>query len=129
MSLSDPLVRFDSFSRFAYFTVARDASFTALAGGMLMIAYSFDPPLALTIGASVALLFCIVLLVRTFLLTDDRVVETEPWKVLRPEERPIGDEGRHRATERLNAIMLTFAKNASAIACVLFSGALFFSLS
>ena len=38
----------------AFFTIARDASCGALAAGILMVAYSFDPPLALVIGASIA---------------------------------------------------------------------------
>ncbi|HVY00115.1 MAG TPA: hypothetical protein VHA55_10045 [Pseudorhodoplanes sp.] len=128
-SRHDPLARFDPFSRFAYFIAARDASFVALAGGLLMVAYSFDPPLALDIGGSVALLYGVVMVLRALRITGDRVVQTEPWTVLKPQERPVGDEGRRRAAERLCAVMLAFAKNASAVACVLFAGALLASLS
>ena len=84
----------DTFARFAFFTIARDASCGALAAGILMFAYSFDPPLALVIGASIAMFFTAVMLVRAFFLTEHRVVSTEPWLVMQPEERPVGDAGR-----------------------------------
>ena len=84
----------DTFARFAFFTIARDASFAALAAGLLMVAYSFDPPLALVIGASVAMFFTTVMLVRALFLTDEKVVSTEPWLVMQPDERPVGEIGR-----------------------------------
>lgn len=54
------------FARFAFFTIARDASFVTLAAATLMVAFSFEPPLAFKIGATVALIFSIGLVVRSF---------------------------------------------------------------
>jgi hypothetical protein len=110
----------DTFARFAFFTIARDASVSAFAAGILMIAYSFNPPLALVIGASVAMFFAAIMLVRALLLTEDRVVATEPWLVMEPEERPIGDAGRAVACERLETMLFRAAKKASGIASVMF---------
>lgn len=110
----------DTFARFAFFTVARDASCAGLAGGILMVAYSFDPPLALVIGASVAMFFAAVMLVRAFFLTENRVVSTEPWLVMQPEERPVGDAGVSYARDRLETMMLGAAKTASGVASVMF---------
>jgi len=110
----------DTFSRFAFFTVVRDASVSTLAAGILMIAYSFDLSLALVIGASVAMFFAVVMLVRALLLTEDRIVATEPWLVLQPEERPIDAAGRAHAYEQLETILLTGAKGAAGIASLLF---------
>jgi hypothetical protein len=110
----------DTFARFAFFTIARDASFSALAGGILMVAYSFDPPLALVIGASVAMFFATVMLVRALFLTEDRVVATEPWQVMEPEQRPVGDAGRAVACDRFETMLLGAAKNAAGIASVMF---------
>ena len=45
------------FARFAFFTMVRDTGFVALAAGTLMVGYSFEPPLAFKIGATVALIF------------------------------------------------------------------------
>jgi hypothetical protein len=119
----------DPFSRYAFFTIARDASFVAIADGILMAAYSFDLRLALFIGACVALLFALILLARAFCLTEDRIVASEPWQVLDPEQRPVGDDGRRMARERLMDVMLKFAKNASAAASLMFGTALIASLS
>ena len=111
----------DTFSRFAFFTVARDAGIAALAAGILMIAYSFDLSLAFVIGASVAMFFTAVMLVRALFLTEDRVVATEPWLVLEPNERPAGEAGRAYAYEQLETMLLTGAKGASGVASFLFA--------
>ena len=104
----------DTFARFAFFTIARDASCGALAAGILMVAYSFNPPLALVIGASIAMFFTAVMLVRAFFLTEDRVVSTEPWLVM------VGDAGVAYARDRLETMLLRAAKTASGIASVMF---------
>ena len=111
----------DTFARFAFFTIARDASFSALAAGILMVAYSFNPPLALVIGATVAMFFAAVMLVRALVLTEDRIVATEPWQVMEPEQRPVGDAGRAFAYDRLETMLLSAAKNAAGIASVMFA--------
>ena len=110
----------DTFARYAFFTIARDASVSAFAAGILMIAYSFNPPLALVLGASVAMFFAGVMLVRALFLTEDRVAATEPWQVMEPDQRPIGDAGRAVACERLETMLLGAAKNAAGIASVMF---------
>lgn len=111
----------DTFSRFAFFTIARDASFAALAAGILMVAYSFNPPLAFVIGASVAMFFSAVMLIRALFLTEDRIVSSEPWQVMEPEQRPVGDAGRAGACERLETMLLGAAKSAAGIASVMFA--------
>ena len=111
----------DTFSRFAFYTVVRDASIATLAAGILMIAYSFDLPLALVIGASVAMFFATVMLVRALFLTEDRVVATEPWLVMQPDERPTGAAGRAYAYEQLETMLLSGAKSAAGIASLLFA--------
>jgi hypothetical protein len=110
----------DTFARLAFFTIARDASVAALAGGILMVAYSFNPPLALVIGASVAMFFAGIMLVRAFFLTEHRVVSTEPWLIIAPDERPAGDTGISYARDRLESLLLGAAKTASGLASVMF---------
>jgi len=75
-------------ARFAFFTLARDSVFVALAAGTLMVGFSFEPPLAFMIGATVALIFSIGLLARGYFLTEDRFLRSEAWRALRPDERP-----------------------------------------
>jgi hypothetical protein len=81
------------FARFAFFAVARDASFVTLAAATLMVAFSFEPPLAFKIGATVALIFSIGLIIRSYFLTEERLLRSEVWRALRPDERPAGIQG------------------------------------
>jgi hypothetical protein len=115
--------------RYAFFTLARDASFFLLAAVMLMIAFSFEPPLAFEIGASVALLFSLLLLVRSYLLTPDRFMRSEVWRGLLPDERPAGEHGVRIARAYMEEQMLRFAKSSSAIAGLLYGSALILSLT
>jgi Na+/melibiose symporter-like transporter len=117
------------FRRFAFFTVARDASFVTLAALLLMVAFSFEPPLAFKIGATVALAFSVGLLIRSYLLTKERFLNSEAWRSLRPEERPIGDQEQHLARAQFDELLLRFAKAASGIAGILYISALVLSVS
>lgn len=111
-------------ARFAFFTLARDACFVTLAAATLMVAFSFAPPLAFNIGATVALIFAIVLLIRSHFLTEERFLRSEAWRALRSEERPAGERGRALARAYLQELMLRFAKGAAGIASVLYCSAL-----
>jgi hypothetical protein len=109
----------ESFRRFAYSAVARDASFAAVAIGTLMVGFSFHPPLALLIGANAALIFALGLGIRVWRLTEERVIKTEPWRSLERDERPRGSEGQRLARDMLRDILLRFAHTATAVAIVL----------
>jgi Na+/melibiose symporter-like transporter len=116
-------------TRFAFFTVARDASFVTLAAATLMLAFSFEPPLAFKIGATVALIFSIVLLVRSYFLTEERFLRSEAWRALRPDEKPAGEHGQQLARAQLEELLLRFAKAASGVAGILYCSALALSVS
>ena len=98
------------FAQFAFSLTLRDASFVALAAITLMVGFSFDPPLALVIGAHVALMFSLFLLYRVTVLTDERMKRTELWRVLEPHERPRGDFALVLAHDRLEEVLLRFSK-------------------
>lgn len=116
-------------ARFAFFTLVRDSLFVALAGLLLMAAFSFEPPLAFDIGAWVALIFAVGLLARRRLMDEERFRRSEAWRALTPQERPAGDFGPQIAREHFEALLLRFAQGASAIAAVLFASALLLSLT
>jgi hypothetical protein len=118
----------DAFSRSAFFTVALDASLAALAAGILMAVYGFDLSLALVIGASVAMFFTSVMLVRAIFLTEEKVMTSDPWMAMQPEERPTGQAGLAYARERLQTVMLAAAKTASGVASAMFALGLFLDL-
>jgi hypothetical protein len=112
------------FARFAFFTMVRDAGFVALTAATLMLAFSFKPPLAFKIGATVALIFSIGLIIRSYFLTEERLLRSEVWRALPPNERPAGIQGRQLARAQLEELLLRFAKAASGIAGILYSSAL-----
>jgi hypothetical protein len=111
----------DRFAQFAFSTALRDASFVALAAVTLMVGFSFNPPLALVIGAHIALIFSLLLLYRVTILTDERVKRTEAWRELEPDERPRGDFALAVAHDRLEEVLLRFSKTAAGVACTLFT--------
>lgn len=115
--------------RYAHFTLLRDAGFFAVAAVTLMIGFSFEPALALDIGASVALLFAVVQLVRASRLTEDRFRRSEVWRALEPDERPAGGHGLRFALTSLQDQMLRFAKSAAGAAVTLFGSGLAVSLT
>ena len=118
-----------AFHRFALATIARDATFVALAAATLMVAFSFAPALALSIGANIALVFSLGLVLRAACLREDRIERTEVWRILRPQERPIGDAGRRSARDDLQELLLRFAQAAAGIAIVLYTTSLLISLN
>ncbi len=117
----------DLFTRYAQFTLTRDTVFVALAAATLMVGFSFDLPLALDIAAYIALGFSLLLLFRALCLTERRIVRTEPWRGLEPEERPEGETGLRLARDEFEGLLLAFAKTASGTACALFISALVIS--
>ena len=68
-----------------------------------MVGFSFVPPLAFAIGATVALIFSIGLLTRGYFLTEERCIRSEPWLALRPDERPPDEQGRRLAQAQLKS--------------------------
>lgn len=110
--------------RYAVFTLMRDAGFFGIAAFTLMVAFSFEPALAFKIGATVVLLFALLMLARSYLLTDESFQQSEIWRSLRPEERPAGERGLQVARATLQELMLHFAKTAAGVACVMYCGAL-----
>jgi hypothetical protein len=119
----------DALSRIALVAVGRDAFFAVLAGMVLMIGCSYDPPLALVISASIAMLYTTVMLVRAVFLTDEKVASTDTWQEIRPEERPLDEAGLAFARARMQTAMLGAAKNAAGIASAMFALGLFLDLA
>jgi hypothetical protein len=117
------------FSRFAFFTMARDAGFVALATLTLMVAFSYTPALACKIGATMALIFAVALLLRARYLTEERLMRGEVWRALEPQERPAGKDGRGWARAHFEMLMLRVAKGAAGAAGLLYGCALVLALA
>jgi hypothetical protein len=110
----------DRFAQFAFSVVLRDAIFVGLTAMPVMVGFSYNPPLAIAIGAHVALAYSLFLLYRVTILTDERVKKTEAWRELSPRERPMGEVALAIAHDTLEDVLLRFSKGAAGVACMLF---------
>jgi hypothetical protein len=117
------------FTRFAIFALARDSMFVLLAVATLMLAFSFEPVLACKIGATLELIFSLVLLLRGFCLTESRFAHSEVWRVLNSDERPVGKFGQQLPQARFEELLLSFAKAAAGMAVTLYSSALIMAIA
>jgi hypothetical protein len=114
----------DQFDRCAFATTACDTSFVVVAAVILMIGFSFDPPLALRIGGFLSFLFCLVLLYRLYRLERLGLAYTQVWKILEPHERPARAQDIRLAQAYLERVLMRFAKGAAGVACVLLATSL-----
>jgi hypothetical protein len=114
----------DRFAQCAFAAIACDAVFVLIAATTLMFVFSFNPALALKIGAGVALAFSLRLIYRMYQLRKQGICHTEIWQFMKPDELPHEASAIRHAQERFEEILLRFAKGASAVAVVL-SGAAF----
>ena len=118
------------FTRLAYLTMARDTGFVALAACLTMVAFSFELSItaAFKAGASVVLLFSIVLMARAGRLTEERFLRCDPWLSLRADERPADQRSRTLARAKLEEMQLRVAKYAAAAASLLYGSGLLLSM-
>jgi hypothetical protein len=119
----------DRFAQCAFASVACDAAFVVIAAAILMFAFSFNPPLALKIGAGIALAFALRLIYRQVQLSRKGVCHTELWQLMEPDELPREAQGIRRAQQGLEDILLRFAKGASAVSVALFAAAFVITLN
>lgn len=107
------------FCRVAFLDTAWRATLSAIAAMGLMYFFRADPPVALLIGAHVAIVFAVTMIVYALLLTDDRIEFSDPWLELEPGERPTGTAARHPVRVYFAGLMLRFAQGAAAIGAAL----------
>jgi len=119
----------DRFAQCAFSWIACDAVLIFVAAATLMFAFSFDPVLALKIGAGIALAFSLRLIHRLSQLHRKGICHTEVWQLMRPEELPREAPAIRDAQERLETMLLRFAKGASGVSVGLFGSAFLMSLN
>ena len=112
------------FSEKAFYLLVWRAILVALIAVVLMVTRTFELAAAFLIGANVALLFSVCLIVWKSQLDDEHIVRTEAWRSVQPEERPAGEAGRRWALNSLEELALRFAKASSAVAIALAGTAL-----
>ena len=94
----------------AFYLLAWRAFLVALIALALIVTRSFELAAAFLIGANVALLFSLGLIVWSERLTEQRIVWTEAWRMLKPSQRPAGRAGRRWALSCLSDVALRFAQ-------------------
>lgn len=119
----------DRFAQCAFVSIACDAAIGVIAAATLMYVFSPDPALALKIGAGIALAFSLRLIYRLAQLHKKGLCHTEFWQVMAPEELPREAPAIRRAQERLEDILLRFAKGASGVSVALFGAAFVITLN
>ena len=108
----------------AFYLIVWRAFLAALSGLILIVTHGIALAVAFLISANIALLFSLGLIVWSEQLNEESVVRTEPWRMLKPSQRPAGRAGRKWAYECLRDTALRFAKGASALAIALSASAL-----
>lgn len=113
----------------AFYLLAWRAFLVALIALALIVTRSFKLAAAFLIGANVALLFSLGLIVWSERLTEQRIVWTEAWRMLKPSQRPAGRAGRRWALSCLSDVALRFAQVVSVLAIALSASALMLAIA
>jgi hypothetical protein len=113
----------------AFYLLAWRAFLVALIALALIVTRSFELAAAFLIGANVALLFSLGLIVWSERLTEQRIVWTEAWRMLKPSQRPAGRAGRRWALSCLSDVALRFAQVVSVLAIALSASALMLAIA
>ncbi len=114
----------ESFRQVTFFLTVWRAFIAGLGAVVLMVIYSAEPTGACLIGANVALVFSIALILHARHLNADRLDRIEAWRTLDAHERPAGAHGRQWAFRMFEEQQLRFAKGAAAVAIALSATAL-----
>jgi hypothetical protein len=113
----------------AFYVLAWRAFQVALIALALIVTRSLELAAAFLIGANVALLFSLGLIVWSERLTEQRIVWTEAWRMLKPSQRPAGRAGRRWALSCLSDVALRFAQVVSVLAIALSASALMLAIA
>ncbi len=119
----------ERFSQCAFSAMICDTAFVAIAGAILMFAFSFNLRLALTLGAGVSLAFCLRLIYRWSQLQKKGVCQTEIWQIMEPDELPREAPAIRGAQDRMEELLLRFAKGAAGVTVALAGPAFLMSLN
>ena len=109
----------NEFNEKAFYLLVWRTVLVALVGTVLIVTSTVELTAALLVGANIALLFSVGLIVWSSQLDEEQIVRTEAWRMLMPGERPAGPVGRQCALNNLAEMAFRFAKASSAVAIAL----------
>jgi len=107
------------FNEKVFYLLVWRAVLATLVGAVFIVTRTAELEAALLVGANIALLFSVGLIVWTSQLDEEQIVRTEAWRTLMPKERPAGKSGRSCALNCLEEIAFRFAKASAAVAAAL----------
>ena len=109
----------------AMVSIGRAVFFCWIGIATLVLAFSFDPPLALKVGGTSALVLCLVLIERYSRTDRTDPHGTELWSMLEAAKRPPREAARQLLSAVLAETYLRFARWAAGAAIAFFTGAIF----
>lgn len=101
--------------------IGRAVLFGALAIGLVMLSFSFDPARAFYAGAVLTLIMAQVLILKALILPWQNPRRTEVWTCLDEASRPYGPSGLSVFSSVLRDVYAGFARNSYAVACIFFA--------
>lgn len=99
----------DHIEALAEFSVGRGCAFAMLAITVAMVGFSFDSVYALKVGAGLALITSLTLLLRAVYAEHKPYKSTELWVLLKPDERPPASAAQQVLSRALKRAYLRFA--------------------
>ena len=113
----------------AFASVARAVLFIYSAIGLLLLALSYDPHLALQAGGSASLAISVIFIQRAFAVEGADPRQNEVWSMLAMSGRASGDRERMRfLADVLSLTYLQFARLIAGVAASFFGAAVLFAL-
>jgi hypothetical protein len=114
----------DAFRDKAFYQLLWYAIVTCLIAAIVALTNLSELHGALTLFAGMALVFSLICVCLADWLTDERITLIEPWRSLRPEDRPAGAGGKRWAHHCLEEYLVRFGAGALGVAIALMGIAL-----
>lgn len=108
----------------AFVCIGRAVMFGALAIGLVMLSFSFDPPKAFFAGAVLTLIMAEILILKALVAPWQNPKRTEVWGYLDEASRPGDASGMEVFVAVLRDVYGLFARNSFTAACSFFAASL-----
>jgi hypothetical protein len=109
----------DDFRNTAFYLTLWYAILATIVSVLLIVLHDLALASALLAGATLALLFALILMARAGRLSEKRITRSQFWRTLAPQMRPAGEAGLRVACQVLEETWLRFARGAAAVAIMM----------
>lgn len=108
----------------AFICIGRAVLFGALAIGLIMLCFSFDPSRAFFAGAVLTLVMAEILIVKALIVPWQNPKRTEVWSYLDPGSKPADPSGKAVFSTVLRDVYVSFARNSFTASCSFFAASI-----